>query len=61
MPKLFSSQDKKFLNQIEKTERDLNKFICNNWENLFPQYKLIKSESFDLENPNIGVHSSNSV
>lgn len=29
MPKLFSSQSKKFLIQIDKPEKELNKFICD--------------------------------
>lgn len=44
MPKLFSSSNKKFLKQVEKPEKELNKFICENWENLFPNYIFIASE-----------------
>ena len=44
MPKLFSSSNKKFLKQVEKPEKELNKFICENWNDLFPQYILIASE-----------------
>jgi septum formation topological specificity factor MinE len=44
MPKLFSSTNKKFLSQIDKPERELNKFICENWKDLFPKYTFIASE-----------------
>ena len=44
MPKLFSSSNKKFLKQVEKPEKELNKFICDNWIDLFPNYTLIASE-----------------
>jgi hypothetical protein len=44
MPKLFSTQNKKFLKQIDKPEKELNKFICENWVSLFPKLTLIASE-----------------
>ncbi|MDR1848097.1 MAG: hypothetical protein LBR17_08310 [Bacteroidales bacterium] len=44
MPKLFSSSNKKFLKQVEKPEKDLNKFICDNWKDLFSNYIFIASE-----------------
>lgn len=44
MPKLFSTQNKKFLKQIDKSEKDLNKFICEHWKDLFPKLTLISSE-----------------
>lgn len=44
MPILFSSSNKKFLAQIDKPEKELNKFICENWKNLFPKYTFIASE-----------------
>lgn len=44
MPKLFSSKNKVFLKQIDKSEKDLNKFICDNWKNLFPKLTFIASE-----------------
>lgn len=44
MPKLFSTQNKKFLKQVDKSEKDLNKFICDNWKALFPKLTLISSE-----------------
>jgi hypothetical protein len=44
MPKLFSNINKKFLVQIDKPERELNKFICENWNNLFPKLIFIASE-----------------
>lgn len=44
MPKLFSNSNKKFLEQVDKSERELNNFICENWNELFPQYIFIKNE-----------------
>ena len=44
MPKLFSNSNKKFLSQIDKPEKELNKFICENWKNLFPNLTFIASE-----------------
>jgi hypothetical protein len=44
MPKLFSNSNKKFLIQIDKPEKELNKFICENWKNLFPSLNFIASE-----------------
>ncbi len=44
MPKLFSNSNKKFLAQIDKPEKELNKFICENWNNLFPNLTFVKSE-----------------
>ena len=44
MPKLFSNTNKKFLKQVEKPEKELNKFICENWKDLFPNYVFIASE-----------------
>jgi hypothetical protein len=44
MPKLFSSSNKKFLSQIDKPEKELNKFICENWKDLFPKCTFIASE-----------------
>ena len=44
MPKLFSSYNKKFLSQIDKPEKELNKFICDNWKDLFPNFTFIASE-----------------
>lgn len=44
MPKLFSSSNKKFLLQVDKPEKDLNRFICDNWSSLFPQLQFIASE-----------------
>jgi hypothetical protein len=44
MPKLFSNQNKKLLRQVDKPEKDLNKFICENWKLLFPKLTLIASE-----------------
>nr|WP_197701961.1 DNA methyltransferase [Candidatus Endomicrobium trichonymphae] len=47
MPALFSSNSKKFLSQIDKPERELNKFISENWKDLFPKnYKFITNEFY---------------
>jgi hypothetical protein len=48
MPKLFSSDNEKFL-QIDRTESELNKFICKNWKDLFPQHYTFIHEEFTLE------------
>lgn len=44
MPKLFSTQTKKFLKQVDKPEKELNKFICENWKSLFPKLTFISNE-----------------
>lgn len=44
MPKLFSNHNKKFLQQIDKPESVLNKFIVENWKSLFPKLTFIASE-----------------
>ncbi|OEG71241.1 hypothetical protein ATZ36_15685 [Candidatus Endomicrobiellum trichonymphae] len=44
MPKLFSGNNKKFLLQIDKPERELNKSICENWKDLFQNYSFIANE-----------------
>jgi len=44
MPQLFSSSNKKFLKQIEKSEKELNKFICENWKDLFSNFIFIANE-----------------
>lgn len=44
MPKLFSSNSKKFLKQINRPESELNKFICENWASLFPNLVFISNE-----------------
>jgi hypothetical protein len=44
MPKLFSGSNKKFLLQLDKPEKELNKFICENWKDLFPKYIFVASE-----------------
>ncbi|GHT08326.1 hypothetical protein AGMMS49532_03090 [Endomicrobiia bacterium] len=47
MHKLFSSNSKKSLLQIDKPERELNKFIFENWKYLFPKnYEFISNEVF---------------
>jgi hypothetical protein len=44
MPKLFSNNHKKFLSIIDKPEKELNRFICENWNNLFPKLTFITNE-----------------
>lgn len=44
MLKLFSTDNKKFLNPVHKSEAELNKFLSENWKVFFPQYVFIKSE-----------------
>jgi len=44
MLKLFSTDNKKFLKTVQKSEAELNKFLSDNWINFFPQYTFIKSE-----------------
>lgn len=48
MLKLYSTDNKKFLKTIHKSETELNKFLSDNWKHFFPQYTFIKSE-FTLE------------
>jgi len=44
MAKLFSTSNKKFLKQVEKPEKELNRFIGENWNDLFPNFTFIASE-----------------
>ncbi len=44
MLKLFSTDNKKFLKTIHKSEAELNKFLSDNWGDFFPQFTFIKSE-----------------
>lgn len=44
MLKLYSTDNKKFLKTVHKSEAELNKFLSDNWINFFPQYTFIKSE-----------------
>lgn len=44
MPKLYSTKGDTFLRLIDKSERELNAFICDKWKDIFPQYTFIKSE-----------------
>ena len=48
MLKLYSTDNKKFLKTIHKSEAELNKFLSDNWMNFFPQFTFIKSE-FSLD------------
>lgn len=56
MIRLFSSNNKKFLKTIERTEAELNRFLSVNWNDFFPQFQFIKSE-FTLDG---NVRSKNS-
>jgi len=44
MQKLFSSREKKFLGAVNKSEEDLQQFLCDNWKELFPEYTFIAQE-----------------
>lgn len=44
MPKLFSIASKKILKQVQKSEIELNNFLTNHWEYIFPNFKFIKNE-----------------
>jgi len=49
MQTLFSLQDKKYLSPAaNKSEDDLEKFLCDNWKELFPQYVFI-AQQFPLK------------
>ena len=48
MIRLFSSNNKTFLQSLNKSEAELNRFLSENWSNFFPQFTFIKSE-FILE------------
>jgi hypothetical protein len=48
MLKLFSTDNKKFLKRVNKSESELNKFLSDNWNDFFPHYIFIKSE-FSLD------------
>lgn len=44
MLKLYSTDNKKFLKQVNKSEAELNHFISENWKEFFPHFIFIKSE-----------------
>lgn len=48
MLKLFSTQSKKLIKVVDKSEAELNRFLSENWNDFFPQYTFIKSE-FSIE------------
>ena len=48
MIRIFSSNNKKFLKSVDKSEAELNRFLSKHWDDFFPQFKYIKSE-FTLE------------
>jgi hypothetical protein len=48
MLKLYSTDNKKFLKQVNKSETELNRFISDNWKEFFPHFTFIKSE-FSLD------------
>ena len=44
MLKLYSTDNKKFLKQVNKSEAELNRFISENWKEFFPHFTFIRSE-----------------
>ncbi|MEI7585026.1 hypothetical protein [Runella sp.] len=60
MLKLYSTDNKKFLKTVHKSEAELNKFLCENWGIFFSQYTFIKSE-FTLDGNVRGKGSSGRV
>jgi len=44
MLKLFSTNSKKLIKVIDKSEAELNNFLSDNWNDFFPQYTFIKNE-----------------
>ena len=44
MLKLYSTENKKFLKQVNKSETELNRFVSENWKEFFPHLTFIKSE-----------------
>ena len=48
MLKLYSTGDKKFLKQTNKTEAELNRFLTEHWKEFFPHLVFIKNE-FSLD------------
>jgi len=48
MLKLYSTDNKKFLKQVNKSEAELNRFLSENWREFFPHFTFIKNE-FSLD------------
>jgi len=44
MLKLYSTNSKKLIKVIDKSEAELNDFLSDNWADFFPQYTFIKNE-----------------
>lgn len=44
MIKIYSADKGTFLKKVNKSEAELNNFLCKNWSHFFPQYIFIKSE-----------------
>ncbi len=44
MPKLFSITNKKVIKQTNKSEKELNSFLVENWQYIFTHLTFIKSE-----------------
>ena len=44
MIKIYSTESKTYLNEESKSEADLNRFLSDNWDELFPQYQFLKRE-----------------
>jgi len=48
MLKIYSTEQNKFLEEVNKIEAEVQRFISENWENIFPHLTFIKTE-FPLE------------
>jgi hypothetical protein len=57
MKQLFSLKEKATLSQIDKSEKELQQFICDNWEGLFSQQYNFIAKEFSLKE---AVHPSGS-
>ena len=44
MIKIYSTEKGTFLKRVNKSETELNKFLSENWNSFFSQFKFIKSE-----------------
>jgi len=44
MQTLFLGKDNKALGTVDKSEKELQQFICDNWQALFPAYTFVASE-----------------
>jgi hypothetical protein len=44
MLKLYSTDNRKFLKQVNRSETELNRFLSENWKEFFPHFIFIKNE-----------------